>query len=171
PLAIGIMVLAGYFAGRLAHWLKLPMITGYIVVGAVLSPSVLNVINNAIIERLGVFTPIALGIVAYSIGGRLHIQSIRQLERSILTIVPLEALGAALLSLLVVTLVASLLVQLPEATYASVYLPAGLLVERTIPVFSALIFNAILTAVILNELIAPPLVKLAIFKAKEHHME
>jgi Kef-type K+ transport system membrane component KefB len=34
------MIIAGFLGGRLAHWAKFPMITGYIIVGVVLSPSV-----------------------------------------------------------------------------------------------------------------------------------
>jgi len=127
-LAIGIMIIAGFLAGRLAHWLRFPMITGYIIVGAVLSPSVANVISSTTVEQLDVFTSIALGIIAYSIGGRLHLDAMRKLERAIVSIVPLEAIGAAVVSVLAVTLVAPLFVNVPGATYGSVYLPMGLLV-------------------------------------------
>ena len=67
-LAIGIMIIAGFFAGRLAHKLKFPMISGYIVVGILLSPSVLNIISRTSIKDLDIITSIALGIIAYSIG-------------------------------------------------------------------------------------------------------
>ena len=37
-LVIGIMIIAGLFGGLLAHRFKFPMITGYILVGILLSP-------------------------------------------------------------------------------------------------------------------------------------
>ena len=42
-----------------------------------------------------------------------------------------------------------------------------LLAERAFPTFGALLVNAVLASVIINELIAPPLAKYAIFKANE----
>lgn len=65
-LAIGIMIIAGFFAGRLAHKLKFPMISGYIVVGILLNPSVLNIISRTSIKDLDIFTSIALGVIAQS---------------------------------------------------------------------------------------------------------
>ncbi|MDP6127029.1 MAG: hypothetical protein QF713_04140 [Dehalococcoidales bacterium] len=35
-LAIEIIIIAGFFGGRAAHWIKFPMITGYIIVGVLL---------------------------------------------------------------------------------------------------------------------------------------
>ena len=59
-LAIGIMMVVGFFGGKLAHRFKAPMVTGYIAVGILLSPSLLNIIPQATIDRLEVFTSIAL---------------------------------------------------------------------------------------------------------------
>jgi len=50
---------------------------------------------------------------------------------------------------------------------AGVTIGLGLLAERAFPTLGAIIYNGILTSVIINELIAPPLVKYAIFKAGE----
>ena len=117
-LAIGIMIIAGFFAGRLAHKLKFPMISGYIVVGILLSSSVLNIISRTSIKDLDIFTSIALGIIAL----------------------------------------------LPAA---GVTIGLGLLAQSAFPTFGDLIYNGILASVIINEIIAPPLVKYAVFKSGE----
>ena len=105
-LAIGIMIIVGFFAGRLFHRFKFPMITGYIVAGVLLSPSLLNIISSARVDDLEVFTSIALGIIAYSIGGSLHWKSMQKLEKSIFTIGLMQAAGAWLLSMLAIVLIA-----------------------------------------------------------------
>ncbi len=45
------------------------------------------------------------------------------------------------------------------------------LAERAFPTFGALMFNGVLASVIINELVTPPLVKYAIFKAGEQMTE
>ncbi len=50
---------------------------------------------------------------------------------------------------------------------AGVTLGLALLVEPVLPTFGAIAYNVILASVIINELIAPPLVKLAISRTGE----
>ena len=50
---------------------------------------------------------------------------------------------------------------------AGVALGLMLLAKRAFPTFGAIILNAVLASVIINELVTPPLTKLAIFKAGE----
>lgn len=52
---------------------------------------------------------------------------------------------------------------------AGVTIGLGLLVEAAFPSFGAIVFNALLASTIVDELIAPPLVKYAITKAGEHN--
>ncbi len=50
---------------------------------------------------------------------------------------------------------------------AGVTLGLVLLAERVFPTFGAIMMNAVLASVIINELVAPPLTKYAIFKSGE----
>lgn len=94
-LAVGVLVIAGFFGGLVAKKIRYPRISGYIIVGMLLSPSVLNVIPSQLIrEDLSVITDIALGVVAYLIGGSLSIERLKKLGKNIVTITPFEALGA-----------------------------------------------------------------------------
>ena len=127
-LAIGIILVAGFAGGKLAHRVGLPMITGYIIVGVLMGPSVLNAVPEDIVGELGAFTSVALGIIAYTIGNRLHVRAIRRLERSILFIAPLQAVGALVTSLVAVTLVAPFFLDIQGATFSNTYLPLGLIV-------------------------------------------
>ena len=122
-LAIGIMIIVGFLGGLLAHRFKFPMITGYIVVGIILSPSLLNVIPETIVDRLDIFTSIALGIIAYSIGSSLDFESIRKLESSIAWITPFQSLGAWFLTTLIIALLAPFILVISGATFLNTYFP------------------------------------------------
>ncbi|MFC2068555.1 cation:proton antiporter [Chloroflexota bacterium] len=127
-LAIGIMMIIGFFGGQLAHRFKFPMVTGYIVAGILLSPSLLNIIPQAAIDRLDIFVSIALAIIAYSIGGSLRFKSIREMGRSIAWITPLQSLGAWFLSTLVLALTAPFILDIPLATFWNTYFPIAFII-------------------------------------------
>jgi Kef-type K+ transport system membrane component KefB len=75
-----------------------------------------------------VFTSIALGIIAYSIGGSLRFESIKKMERSIAWITPFQSLGAWLLTTLLIALLAPLIINIPGATFLSTYFPIALII-------------------------------------------
>jgi len=82
-LAIGIIIVIGFLGGLATEKIKFPRITGYIIIGILLSPSLLNIISEATIENLDIMTNITLGIIAFLIGGSLHLETLRKLGRSI----------------------------------------------------------------------------------------
>ena len=127
-LAIGVMIIAGYFGGQVAKKLKLPRITGYIVVGLLLSPSVLNLVPRATVESLNIITSVALGIIAYAIGGSLRLQSIRKLGRSIAWITIVQALAAWLIVTLGVVFLAPRILGIPQVTVTQFYFPMAFVI-------------------------------------------
>jgi hypothetical protein len=54
---------------------------------------------------------------------------------------------------------------------AGVTIGLALLAEQALPSFGAIIFNAVLASVIINELIAPPLARYALIKSGETRAE
>jgi Kef-type K+ transport system membrane component KefB len=92
---IGLLLLLSYTGGRLASLLKAPRVSGYLVIGMILSPSVLGLFRESLIkEELTLITDIALAIIAFSIGGGLGLSKLRRLGRHILWITCTEAFGA-----------------------------------------------------------------------------
>jgi Kef-type K+ transport system membrane component KefB len=136
-LAIGIMVLVGLLGGLLSNKLKFPRVTGYIIIGIILSPSVLNLVSRATIERLDIITHVTLGIVAYLIGASLRMESIRKLGRSIAWITPTQSLGAWLVVTLALAFIAPHVTAIPGATFMNNFLPmaliAGAIASATAP--------------------------------------
>ncbi len=127
-LAIGIMITVGLLGGMVARRVKLPTVSGYIIVGLLLSPSVLNLVPRATVESLDIITSVGLGIIAYSIGGSLRLESMRKLGRSIAWIIPFESLGAWLIVTLVLAFLAPRILAVPGATFIDNYFPLAFVI-------------------------------------------
>lgn len=96
-LIVGLAIALSFGAGWLIHKLKLPMVTGYVLVGVLLGSSVIGLFNTRALDRVGIVSDLALGVIAFSIGGQLKRDVFKKLGKSILYIVLLEALGAFVL--------------------------------------------------------------------------
>ena len=127
-LAIGLMVVIGFFGGLVARKLKFPRITGYIIIGVLLSPSVLNIIPKGTVQNLDIITDIALGIIAYLVGGSLHIESLRKLEKSIAWITPFQSLGAWFFVTFSIAFLCPFILTIPEATFYQTYFPIAFVI-------------------------------------------
>ncbi len=127
-LAIGIIIVIGFLGGLATKRIKFPRITGYIIIGILLSPSLLNIISAATIENLDIMTNIALGIIAFLIGGSLHLETLRKLGRSIAWITPFQSLGAWLLVTLLLVFLSPFILTIPNATLSQTYFPMALII-------------------------------------------
>ncbi len=96
---IGLLLLLSYVGGKVANYFRAPRVTGYLVIGMLLSPSVLGLFHERLVkEELTWITDIALAIIAFSIGGSLEFAKIRKLGRHILWITSTQAFGAFLVT-------------------------------------------------------------------------
>ncbi|HPR17466.1 MAG TPA: cation:proton antiporter [Candidatus Cloacimonadota bacterium] len=96
-LLIGIVTIAGLYFGRNMHYLKLPTIIGYMILGAILGPSGFNLLTDGLQDQLGFIPDIALGFVALSIGMELNFKTLQKLGKSIIYIIFCESFGAFML--------------------------------------------------------------------------
>lgn len=80
-----IVTIAASRLGTLAPKIALPLITGYLVVGAMAGPFVLNVVQKEDIPRLGYVTQFALAFIAFSAGAELYLPELRSLFRKIIS--------------------------------------------------------------------------------------
>ncbi len=96
-LFLALTLLTGFVFGKLAELIKIPEITGYIVAGILLGPSILNVISVETVASFDVITNFVLGIIAYQIGTELWLPKVRKSGKSILTITTVQALATALI--------------------------------------------------------------------------
>ncbi len=90
----GIIALAGYYFGIGARKLRLPSLIGYMMLGIMLGPSILNIFSKAHMAQLAFITDIALGFVAFSIGAELSLAELKRLGYGIILIIFAESFVA-----------------------------------------------------------------------------
>lgn len=94
PLYIGVVLIIGLIGGKLASRVKLPSVTGYILIGLFIGPSVTNIITKELIQSVQFINHLALGILAISIGMELHRYVFRKFGKTLMTV----ALGEGMLT-------------------------------------------------------------------------
>lgn len=95
-LYLGIILITGLVAGKVVNRLKLPAVTGYLLIGLLLGPSVFNLISEETITVLTPINSIALNLIAFSIGGALSLYEIKKCGKSVMVITMTQAMGAYL---------------------------------------------------------------------------
>lgn len=109
-LSIGLLMFLGFLGSRVVTKIKLPAITGYLLVGILIGPSGINAVTSEKVAELShIVTPVVLSVIAYMIGGSLPLSKLKGLKRNILVITGFEAGCAWLFVLTLVTLLAPLL--------------------------------------------------------------
>lgn len=98
---IGILIIVGTIGGRLARHFKLPNVTGYLVAGLFIGPSILKLLNPQDIKSFSVISEIALAAIAFSIGSEFELKNILKVGKNIFVIALAEVIGAILLVFLV----------------------------------------------------------------------
>lgn len=93
-LILGIMILAGYLGGKGGGKLKAPQVVGYIIAGALIGTSGLNILSLDTGQQLSILSNFALALIGFSIGGELIFHRMRKLGKSIIAISIMESLGA-----------------------------------------------------------------------------
>ncbi len=125
---IGLLLLCGYVGGKIANSLKAPRVSGYIVAGMLLSPSISGVFHEELVkEDLAIITDMALGIIAFSIGGTLELARMKRLGKHIFWITLLQAIAALVLVTAVVGTFFPL-IHGSEFSFWNVYLPMAIVI-------------------------------------------
>ncbi len=92
-VSLGLLLLGGILAGDLAERFKLPRVTGYLLIGMALGPSVLGAVPSEDVERLRLFEEVALGLIALTAGGEFSWRVIRSRWRLLFGIAAAHTLG------------------------------------------------------------------------------
>lgn len=137
-VAIGLILIGGALAARIANNLRLPSVTGYVAVGILIGPYGIGVLSHELVtEHLRVFADMALMIVAFTIGKLMDFRFMHIDYRRPIIIPSAEAFGA----FGVVTLGMLVLLLLP---IRSSMVSSGSFLGSTMPL--ALLFGAIAMA-------------------------
>ena len=94
---LGIAMVAGLVLSRVVKKLRLPNVTGYLIAGLLIGPCVLGLVPQAALDKLNIITTIALGFIAFSIGGEFKLSSIRSIGKNVIIITLFQSVMAAAL--------------------------------------------------------------------------
>lgn len=92
----GAVMLLGLLGGRIARRIKLPKVTGYLLTGIIIGPSMLNLISTTVVENLSLINDIALGLIMFAIGGVFEIHHIRSVGKKTLWLTIGQSAGAVI---------------------------------------------------------------------------
>jgi Kef-type K+ transport system membrane component KefB len=79
----GVAILVASVLGKLAPKIGLPLITGYLIVGAILGPFGLGLFQKSDASKLGLVTQFALAFICFSAGAELYLPELRVLFKRI----------------------------------------------------------------------------------------
>ena len=115
---IALVLAVGFIGGKLIGKLKLPSVTGYLLLGLLLGPSLAIIVRlfnpgssfegfvtSEDNEALSIISEIALSFIAFSIGSEFSVKSIKKMGNSIMILTVMEVLGAVLLVFLAMVFV------------------------------------------------------------------
>jgi len=94
---IGLIIAVSFLGSKLFQRFGIPQVVGFIVVGVLLGPSLLNIVPLELSDQLLFISEIALGLIGFDIGSHLLFGELRRLGRSILFILLFEAIGTFIL--------------------------------------------------------------------------
>ena len=95
--SLGLILLLALLAGHLVKVIRIPEVTGYILAGVALGPSVLGWVSHDNLQALKVLSEVALGLILFSIGSVFEFERFRRIGDRIVRLTLIEsALAAAL---------------------------------------------------------------------------
>ena len=122
---ISIVLAVGFLGAIVARKIKLPNVSGFLIFGLFLGPSLGLIFNGfpGIItksdnESLNFISQIALAFIAFSIGSEFSIKSIKKMGKSVMVLTTMEVVGAV-----VVVFLAMLFLPKPASIMPNGYAP------------------------------------------------
>ena len=94
--SLGLILLFALLAGHLVKVIRVPEVTGYILAGIAVGPSVLGWVSHENLAALNIFSEVALGLILFSIGSVFEFDRVRAIGPAVLRITLAESTMAAL---------------------------------------------------------------------------
>ncbi|MBQ9279354.1 MAG: cation:proton antiporter [Lachnospiraceae bacterium] len=91
---IAIMLFAALIAGKIVKKLKLPNVTGYLVIGLLIGPNCIKLLSQDFLDSVSIISEVALGFIAFSIGAEFKIKFLKKIGKAPIVIGITEGLGA-----------------------------------------------------------------------------
>ncbi|HNZ51058.1 MAG TPA: cation:proton antiporter, partial [Bacilli bacterium] len=65
-IKLGIILIVGFIGGKLAKLAKLPSVSGYLLAGLLLGPTLFKLVTPTDVDNFSILSEIALSIIAFS---------------------------------------------------------------------------------------------------------
>lgn len=93
---LAVILFAGMVTAKLLSRFKLPNVTGYLIAGLIIGPSILGIIPKEGADKLSIISEAALSFIAYSIGSEFNIGNLKRVGKGVIVVTVFEALTAVL---------------------------------------------------------------------------
>jgi len=95
--SLGLILLFALLVGHAVKFAKIPEVTGYLVAGMLVGPSVLGWVSHENLQALHVFSEVGLGLILFSIGGVFELSRMRRIGRRVVLLTSMESVCAGAL--------------------------------------------------------------------------
>lgn len=128
-LKLGLLFVFSLIGARIARKFNLPNVTGYLIGGLLLGPSLFNVITPTDSSMINFVTELALAIIAFNIGGEFLLKNLKKLGKDIFIITIFEVLSVFILMFVLMYFILNqhIVFSLIIASMAPATAPAGTL--------------------------------------------
>jgi len=99
-LVLALVLLFGLYAGRWFEKIKLPHITGYIIMGIIVGLTLVMLNLSETVEHLTIVSSVALGFIAFGIGTELEFGKLKKSGKEVVVITIIQAVAASVVTML-----------------------------------------------------------------------
>ncbi|MDO5037727.1 MAG: cation:proton antiporter [Tissierellia bacterium] len=93
---VALLLFSGLIFARVFNYFKFPDVTGFLLAGILVGPSVLGLVSVEGVAKLQLVSEIALAFIAFSIGSELDLNNLKEYGSKIIMVTLAEAIGAFL---------------------------------------------------------------------------
>lgn len=93
---LALALIFGLASTRLVKLIKLPNVTGYLIAGLLIGPSVFGLVSHEGVESFNIIVTLALGFIAFSIGGEFKLDVLKRLGKNVVVITAVQAFGTVI---------------------------------------------------------------------------
>ena len=99
---VATLIIFGLLGGKLISYLKFPRVTGYILIGILIGPSVLKILSHEMVDAFTIIRQVAIGFIGYTIGLELRFSKLKKTGKQVTIITLVQAMTTAVLVCLAV---------------------------------------------------------------------
>lgn len=89
---IALLLIVGILGGKFAELIHLPRVTGYIIIGMIFGPNLLNLFNHEIIQDFKSFKILGLGFIGYNVGLEINFKMLKYNRNEVIFVTIFQAL-------------------------------------------------------------------------------